>query len=336
MKILFDIGHPADFYLFLHPQRLLREAGHEPFVLLREKEVNRQLAEAYGIDFIPGSQAGTGMFRELRSWRRAAARAIRDSGAELLVSAGSAAGALAARKCGIPHIVFTDTEIAWQQQLIYRPLCEKIYTPECFLKDFGKKQIRYSGIHEMAYLHPDYFTPNAGIRNELGVADDEPYAILRFVSWGASHDSGKRKTTAQEQLELAEKLAEKHHVFISAESELPKDLEQFRMKIPPHRFHDALAFADIVISDGASTAAEATVLGVKSVFFSPLALGLGYVLFLCKHSQLQNCVSISQTLQTISNSDANVNKALQFYDTANYITDVCKNWKSEKCSLNQK
>jgi predicted glycosyltransferase len=45
------------------------------------------------------------------------------------------------------------------------------------------------------------------------------------------------------------------------------------MNLPPHRFHDALAFARFVVTEGASTAAEAACLGVPSIYVNSTSRG---------------------------------------------------------------
>ena len=42
----------------------------------------------------------------------------------------------------------------------------------------------------MAYLHPNYFTPNIDIYKKLGIDEGQKYAIIRFVSSDALHDLG--------------------------------------------------------------------------------------------------------------------------------------------------
>ena len=73
---------------------------------------------------------------------------------------------------------------------MYLPFTRYVYTPNCFIKDFGKKQIRFNGFIEMAYLHPEYFNPDPSVIRILGIKPNEKYIIIRFVSWNANHDIG--------------------------------------------------------------------------------------------------------------------------------------------------
>ena len=71
-------------------------------------------------------------------------------------------------------------------------------------------------------------------------------------------------------MELINKLNEKFKVFISSEAVLPDTLKQYQIKLPPHLIHHALAFAEIVISEGATIASEAGVLGTPSIYVNSI------------------------------------------------------------------
>ena len=57
--------------------------------------------------------------------------------------------------------------------------------------DLGRKQLRYNGQLELAYLHPNYFSPDPSVLDEIGLNEDDTIIFLRFVSWTASHDVGE-------------------------------------------------------------------------------------------------------------------------------------------------
>jgi predicted glycosyltransferase len=54
---------------------------------------------------------------------------------------------------------------------------------------------------------------------------------------------------------------------------LPERWEHYRLRIAPERFHDVLAFAQLVVTEGASTASEAACLGVPAVFLNSTERG---------------------------------------------------------------
>jgi predicted glycosyltransferase len=119
---------------------------------------------------------------------------------------------------------------------------------------------------ELAYLHPNYFTPDPGILNLLQVKPNERYAIVRFVSWGAAHDFGHAGMSLENKRKVIKALSKYAKVFITAEGELPSDLEKHRIRIPFNKMHDALYYSSLLFGESATMASEAAVLGTPSIF----------------------------------------------------------------------
>ena len=92
----------------------------------------------------------------------------------------------------VPSLVFDDTEHAKIEHALLDPFASTICTPSCYRGNLGSKQVRYDGNHALAYLHPNYFTPDPAVLAEMGLKPDDPYIIVRFVSWDASHDVGQQ------------------------------------------------------------------------------------------------------------------------------------------------
>ncbi len=289
-KILFDIGHPAHVHLFKNPRKILMHRDWEVFVLAREKEVTRSLLDDHAIDYIPGTKKLRGIFSalELMQWCMKARRVITEKSIDIVASIGSPAGAWAAKTCGIPHLAFNDTETALSQRLLYKPASAKIYTPDCLLADYGAKHIRYKGTHDLAYLRPEWFTPDPSIKAELGLGPSDAYAVLRFVSWEATHDWGQRPVDIDFKREMVSVLSGRYRVFISAEKQLPPDLEAYRLRVPPSRLHDVIAFASFVAGDGSTTLTEAACMGIPAMYISPFAESLGCILFYEKYHLLKS------------------------------------------------
>ncbi|MDY7033217.1 MAG: DUF354 domain-containing protein [Thermodesulfobacteriota bacterium] len=296
MHVLIDIGHPAHVHLFRKARDILIEHGHKASVIARNKEVTHQLLDAYGIEFKSGSKIRAGWKRglELFEWFMIVCMEIKKQNIDIVMSIGSPSASWAAKMCGINHLAFNDTETAYIQRSLYSPASIKIFTPRCFLDDYGHKQIRYDGIHDLAYLRPEHFIPDPTVKKDIGVSEHEEYVILRFVSWDAVHDWGYKKTSSNIKHEIVKILAEKYSVFISAEGKLPRDLDKYRLKLPPHRLHDGMAFAAAVISDGATTATEAAVLGRPSLYISieKFLNRLGCIQFLSNDYKLLDTIDI--------------------------------------------
>jgi predicted glycosyltransferase len=70
---------------------------------------------------------------------------------------------------------------------------------------------------------------------------------------------------------LLGKLRDRGKVFITHEGVFPQEFEALRFPLAPDKLHDALAFADMLIGDSATMAAEAAVLGTPNLHLSTWA-----------------------------------------------------------------
>ncbi|MBZ0166310.1 MAG: DUF354 domain-containing protein, partial [Candidatus Omnitrophica bacterium] len=197
-------------------------------------------------------------------------RAVKDFSPDLFLGLGSIRCTHVARMLGKHAIIFNDTEATIKEHILYFPFADRVVSPRCFGRDFGKKHIRYDGYHELAYLHPDRFTPNPKVLEELGIGKYEKIFIVRFIAWEATHDFGQKGFDVEGKLNIVKRLNKDGRVIITSEGDLPDELHQYRMKICPTKMHDLLAFASLYIGEGATMASEAAMLGVPVVFLSTL------------------------------------------------------------------
>jgi hypothetical protein len=124
---------------------------------------------------------------------------------------------------------------------------------------------------ELASLHPNRFTPNPSVLSELGLTESDPFIIIRFVSWNASHDLGQHGI--RDKVKLVKALEEYGRVLITSEGGLPLDLQQYQIRISPDKLHDLLYYATLYVGEGATTASECAVLGTHSIYVNTLRLG---------------------------------------------------------------
>jgi hypothetical protein len=166
------------------------------------------------------------------------------------------------------HFVLADTESSGIYNTAFAKFVSAVLTAKSFQKTLRKDQIRFDGNIELFYLHPNRFTPNEGILDLLGVEKGEPYVIMRFVSWDAYHDKGLSGFTDANKMRAVQEFSKHARVFISAEKELPPELEPYMIQIPPERMHDALAYASLFFGESATMASESAVLGTPAVFLN--------------------------------------------------------------------
>lgn len=195
----------------------------------------------------------------------------RNLGADILAGIHPVHIANASLITGIPCIGFADTDHAIEQIALYTPGCNEIYTPLWFTRNLGKKQRRYLGFQELAYLHPNYFTPDKSLISEYGVLDNGKPIVLRSIKWDATHDI--RVKQKQSYLKLAKTLSEHHRVIVSAEGKIPRQLAEYANPLPRHLFHHLLAYSSLYIGPGATTASESAILGTPAIYTNSLSLG---------------------------------------------------------------
>lgn len=273
--VVFTIQHPADVHFFKEPIRELETRGYETHVFVRENEVTVELLERFGIDHTvlvdePSTLlrlAVTQVAYEYRLWRH-----VRSMNPDVIAGVGGVTATHVARLVGARGVAFNDTEHATLVNRLAFPFASAVVTPACFRDDLGCRQITYPGFQELAYLHPDRFTPDPGIREELSIEADERVVVVRISSWASSHDIGQAGfDDVSEGVERLRQLGDR--VLLSSEIDLPAHVRQGCERLPPDRVHDVLAAADLYVGEGATMAAESAILGTPALYVNSLSMG---------------------------------------------------------------
>jgi len=298
MNFLFDIGHPAHVHQFRNVMSVLGQRGHQVFVTARKKNIIEKLLKAYKIDFIPRSAGSKNLFGKIIGLLYINIELLgvaRRTNADVLIGGcGNVYVPHVAKLLSKKSIIFDDTEDGWLQATLYRPFVTAIYSPFTFGKDFGKKHYKYKGFHELAYLHPDTFRPNLGVKEHLGIRDNEDYIIIRFVSWNASHDLLHRGFSLKQKIKLVYTLSRHAKVLITSEETLPNALRKFKIDIDPSLMHDAMHYASLVFGESPTMCTEAAILGTPSIYIS--GRELGYVEHIAKNYGLISSFGASKNV----------------------------------------
>ena len=274
MRIVVDVTHPGHVHFFKHAIWACQARGHDVRILARDRDIIIELLRAYKLPFVSMGKAGRGLVGLGLELIRYEARVLRELlrfKPDIVLEIGGTFVVHAAKLAGIPSIVFTDTEHARLTNSITFPFASVICTPECYFDDLGKRQVRYAGYQELAYLHPRYFTPDPNVLANAGLDLRERLIVLRFGSWQAAHDIGQQGFINR--ASLVRELERYGRVLITSEGKLPAELLQYGMTITPEKIHDLLYYATMYIGEGGTMASEAALLGTPSIFVSTLALG---------------------------------------------------------------
>ena len=270
MKILINLGHPAHVHLFKHLIWELENKGHEIKITARDKEILLYLLDSYGFDYTVISTKGNGLLglgkemliRDYRLFKIA-----KDFSPDIMMALLDPPTAHVGKLLKIPSIVFTDsnqaTEIA---DLLAIPFSSTVLTLTSVRKSFGKKEVRVNSYKELAYLHPNWFKPDPAVLSHAGISKNEKYALLRFVSWTAYHDVGRKGLDLKSKQKIIEVLID-HGItpYISSESKLPLEFIEYSLPIPPEKLHDFLYYAKLFVGDSQTMTTEAACLGVPAI-----------------------------------------------------------------------
>lgn len=273
MKVLVDIGHPAHVHFFRHAVTLLCDRGHDVRLAARGLPVALELLRAYGLSCqVVGSKRrgalglalelalhGVGLLSMTRQWRPDVATAI-----------GGTLTVLPARLRHSRMVVWDDTDTAIRVNRVTHSLAQRIMTPDVYPVDIGPQQTRYHGLHELAYLHPRRFKPNAATLARYGLSPDKPYSVVRLSAFEAGHDLMVRRHPVEDLAAVIGKLAARGEVLLVPEGNVPPELAHYAKPLQAKDFHDLLAFATFCLTEGATTASEAAILGTPTLYVNPL------------------------------------------------------------------
>ena len=269
MKIMIAIWHPAHVHFFKNMIWNLENRGHEILIVTREKDVTLNLLDAYGFEYKNMGMyykktlsKGLGILKIDYSLYKIARKFKPD----LLTGIMGSYTAHIGKLIGKPSIIFSDTEYVKIYNWITFPFADVICTPSCFKKELNaKKHVKFNGYFELAYLHPKYFKPDRKVLEDLKLAKDDKFIVLRFVFRGAAHDVGLKGIRSGSEIDFINSLEEYGRVFITSERKLDRNLEKYRITTPPEKMHSLLNFAQLYIGEGSTMATEAAILGTPSI-----------------------------------------------------------------------
>lgn len=269
MRVLFDLVHPADALFFFHTVRALERDGAEVKIASRRKDVLTGLLDELGLDHTPLSSARTGIVgqaRELAERDLALFRLARSWKPDVMAGFGGIAISHVGKLLRIPSVSFYDTDHAALQMRLTLPFISEWHVPEGWTgPEAAGRTYRFPGSKQFAYLHPDRFRPDPDAAKSAGWDPGCDNFLIRTVAWQANHDTGRSGIPPAQLRETVMLLSQRGRVHISAEGELPADLEPMRFRGTPGSFHHLLAHCRLCCGESITVASEATALGVPAL-----------------------------------------------------------------------
>ena len=258
MNILIVSAHPAQVHGFKLVREELMKAGHKVFWATTDKDIAINLLQQLGIEYFL-------IFRLIPYLRR--------NKIDMVVDRYEPFISVAAWLNRTPHICLADTEHAAIKCKPFIQMCQAALYPTCFYEHVTDDMLYFPGNIELFYLHPKRFTPKP-VWDLLGIEPNTRFAIVRFVKWDAWHDIQLvGGFTLEQKRTLIARLQQLMRVFISSESELPADLEPYRIQIPIERMHDVQAAAALFVGESATMASESVCLGTPAIYIDEVGRG---------------------------------------------------------------
>jgi predicted glycosyltransferase len=181
---------------------------------------------------------------------------------------GSLSAAYMTRMTKVPSVLFDDDDDEVEPLIVkyVHPYITTILSPSSLTGKRGREDtIYYSGYHELAYLHPNRFTPDSSVLAELGLNEGDPYFILRFNAFKAHHDIGIHGISIENKRILINILEKKGKVFITTERNIEDELKKYQLSLSPEKIHSLIYFATMLIGDSQTMTSEAAILGTPSI-----------------------------------------------------------------------
>lgn len=273
MNILFDIGHPAHVHMFRYFIEYLKKEGHGVTVTARKKDVLCSLLDRFGIEHIALTEPGkgyAGLLKEMIVRHRNIVSLHKKIHFDLAFGTSVNISFLTLLK-GVVSVNLNeddDAAVPLHAMLAY-PFTNYICVPDCLkYKKWAKKRVKHNSYHELAYLHPDVFTPNESVLEKYGLKKDA-YVIARFSALSAHHDHNAKGISGSLWPEI-KKLFGDIEIVASVEGEK-------KNRIEPWDMHSVMAFAKMLVSDSQTMTAEAAVMGVPSVRYNSFVGRLSYL-----------------------------------------------------------
>lgn len=273
--VVVTIQQPEHVHFYKHAIRELERRNHEVHVFLVSEDDGAHLLDHYGFEYEILGERGPRLTRparqaamEYRLWR--AARHLQP---DVMTAIGGVAVSHVAPLVGARSVVFTDTEHRTVSNRFAFPFADEVLTPDCYTDDHGSSQVRYTGCHELAYLHPDRFSPDPSVLGDVGLSRDDRFVVLQHDGWGGVEAAGESGfddvADTVQRIEAADV-----SVLLTSDGIHPPAVNDRALDLPPGRVHDLLAYADLTVGESETMALESAVLGTPAVYIDTARSGI--------------------------------------------------------------
>ena len=269
MNILVEISHPAHVYKLLATIKELSNKGHKVIVVTKKVNSITYLLSKFDVEFIIlGSKKDSLLGKAIMQlwYNLRCLLLVKFKRVDLMI--GSITAAFLTRITKIPSLLFDDDDDEVEPLIVkyVHPYISLILSPEALQGMRARKDtVYYAGYHELAYLHPNRFTPDPIVLNEIGLNEGDVYFILRFNVFKAHHDVGIEGLSIENKRKIISILEKKGKVFITTERNIDEEFKKYQLKLAPEKVHSLLYYATMFIGDSQTMTSEAAMLGTPSI-----------------------------------------------------------------------
>lgn len=268
MNVLIDINHPAHVHLLRNTYSMLVANGNNVIVTVKEIPSAVKLLDLYGIPYVnigkkDDALAKKGLDQLMFDLR--ILKLVREHHIDLGI--GSSINLPHVSKLSRMKSIVLDDDDDDAEPLFVKfghPFADAILTPSA-IKRKSKKAVYVDSYHELAYLHPNRFTPDPTVLREAGLEEGEPFFILRFNAFKAHHDVGAEGLSIENKRRLVELLKARGKVLITTERNIDDEFKPYQMKVSPEKAHSLMYYATMFVGDSQTMTSEAAVLGTPAV-----------------------------------------------------------------------
>lgn len=275
-----DISHPAHLHLIKNTYFQLQKKGHKIFVTAKDVPSIKTLLDLYNIPYkIFASKKDTLIKKGIsqfdynfKLWKYVI---------ENKISLGFSSSFTMTQITLFSKMdaILLDDDDDEVEPIVVRfghPFTKAVLSPDCLTRK-TKNLISYAGYHELAYLHPNRFTPDKEVLNEIGIEAGDVYFVLRFNAFKAYHDKGIKGLSIEDKRKLISILEKKGRVFITTEREIDEEFLKYKITASQDKIHSLLYFATMFIGDSQTMTSEAAVLGTPAIRCNSFAGRISYL-----------------------------------------------------------
>lgn len=273
--ILVDINHPAHVHLFKYFIKEMKERGHRVIVTAKEVNVIMHLLEVYAIDYIKvGKKKDSLVLKYMYElvhlfkivylvWKY---RVNYGLGISMVLP-------ILSKFTSMKVIALDDDDLEATPtfaKAIY--FASTILNPSSLsFENRGPNRICHPSFHELAYLHPNRFSPQHSILEEVGLKEGELFFIMRFNVFKAHHDAGVKGLNISQKLQIIDLLKPFGRIFITTERDIEPEIKEYKLPVAPEKIHSLMYYATLFIGDSQTMISEAALLGTPAVKLNSFA-----------------------------------------------------------------